>query len=202
MNIKHWLQQEISTLSWRLLLLILVLMTAIYFLPIWYIQMGGMQFMQPLSIYIWINKITGGTDVDLYTINDFNHYIGMKKIYPESIPELAYMPYILGYTLLGALVTLWHRRVYMLWLGLLNLFLVSFAGIWDFWRWLYNYGTDLDTKAPLYDKSVDFQPPIFACKEILNVTTCSWPHWGGVFLTLSISLLIFILFLEYKRVQT
>lgn len=180
---------------------VLLLMGIVYVIPIWSIRMGGVQFTEPLKVYIWVNKITGGTDVDLYTINDFNHYVGMRKIQPDSIRELTYMPYLLAYMLAGALFTLWRRRVYLVVLGLLNLCLVGFAGIWDFWRWLHSFGTELDTTAPLYSKDVDFQPPMFACKDILNVTTCSWPHVGAIFLLASMLLLGYILYNEYQSAK-
>ena len=190
---------SLSKRSVVFLLLVIVLMSLVYVSPLWYIQMGGRQFTEPLQIYIWAHKITGGTDVDLYTINDFNHYIGMQKIKPESIPELRYMPFILAYMLLGGLITLLHRKIYMIMLGLVNLVLVGLVGLYDFWGWLHSYGTDLDTSAPLYDKSVDFQPPVFACKDILNVTTCSWPHLGAIFLLVSMGLLLYVVLYEKKQ---
>ena len=185
-----------------LLLSVIALMAFVYVAPLWYIQMGGRQFVEPLQIYIWVHTITGGTDVDLYTINDFNHYIGMQKIKAESIPELRYMPFVLAYMLLGGLVTLAHRKVYMIILGLVNLVLVGIVGLYDFWKWLHSYGTELDTTAPFYDKTVDFQPPIFACKDILNVTTCSWPHIGSIFLFISMGLLVYLVIYEKNKQLT
>ena len=196
------LKLTFSKRSTVLLLIVIVLMSLVYVAPIWYIQMGGRQFVDPLQIYIWVNKITGGTDTDLYTINDFNHYIGMQKIKAESIPELRYMPFILAYMLLGGLITLVHRKIYMIILGLVNLILVGIVGLYDFYKWLHNYGTKLDTSAPFYDKTVDFQPPIFACKDILNVTTCSWPHIGSLFLFASIGILIYLVIYENKKQLT
>ncbi len=173
-------------------------MSLVYVVPIWYIEMTGRQFIEPLSIYIWVHKITGGADFDIYTINDFNHYIGMKKIKPDSIPELRYMPFVLAYMIGGALFTLLYRKLYMIILGIINIFLVGAAGLYDFYQWLHDYGTDLDKTAPLYDQSIDFQPPLFACKDILNVTTCSWPYFGAHFLFLSAGILIYIVWHERR----
>ena len=194
-----FLKQDYSSQSRKALVVIILLMFLVYFLPIWVINMGGVQFTEPLKIYIWAHKITGGTDVDLYNINDFNHYIGMKKIDSKSIPELNYMPYILAYMILGALVTFFYKKMYLLLLGLCNLILVGLAGFYDFWIWLHDYGTNLDTRAPLYDKNVDFQPPLIGCKGILNIETCSWPHLGGIFLFTSLFLLGSLIFYEYKK---
>ena len=38
-------------------------------------------------MYIWVNKIGGESKSTLQNINILNHYVGMKKIDPESIPE-------------------------------------------------------------------------------------------------------------------
>ena len=188
----------ISNKNRYLVILIAALMAMVYFLPVWKIKMGGNQFPEPLVIKIWVDRITGATDYDLYTINDFNHYVGMKKIYPDSIPELKIMPYILAFMIFGAVITIFHRRLYMVYLGLINLILVGIAGMYDFYRWLHNFGTDMDTSAPLYSKDVDFQPPMIACKKILNVTTCSWPHIGAWILIASLAILVYIIYSERK----
>ncbi len=192
---------DLSALSRWIFLGMILLLALVYFVPIWFIALGGPQFPDPLVVYIWVNKLTGGTDVDIYTINDLNHYIGMKKLYPDAIPEFKIMPYILGFMILGASLTFFFHKMYLVFLGILNLFLVGIAGIIDFWGWLYNYGTDLDTGAALYDQSIDFQPPIFACKDIMNVTACSWPHVGGSILVLAFLTLVFIFIYETKKIN-
>ena len=193
------MNQPITKKNRNLVIVVAALMALVYILPLWKIKMGGNQFPEPLVIYIWAQKITGGTDYDLYTINDFNHYVGMKKIHPESIPELKYMPYILAFMIFGAVVTIFHNRLYMIYLGLINLLLVGAAGMFDFYRWLHDYGSDMDTTAPLYNKDVSFQPPLIACKKILNVTTCSWPNAGAYLLILSIGILGYIIYTENKK---
>ena len=42
--------------------------------------------------YIAVDKIVGEKKQDLNSINGLNHYIGMKVISPDDIPELRYMP--------------------------------------------------------------------------------------------------------------
>ena len=193
------MNQPITQKNRNLVIVVAALMISVFFLPLWKIRMGGNQFPEPLIVNIWVDKITGGTDYDLYTINDFNHYVGMKKLKPDSIPELKYMPYILAFMILGAVVTIFHNRLYMVWLGLVNLLLVGIAGMVDFYKWLYDYGTDMDTTAALYNKDVDFQPPLIACKKILNVTTCSWPNAGAFLLIFSIGILGYIIWSENKK---
>ena len=55
-------------------------------------------------MYIWLYTINGHHPHDLDNINGLNHYIGMKEIVPDSIPELKLMPYIMGFMILLALI--------------------------------------------------------------------------------------------------
>ena len=50
---------------------------------------------------------------DLNSINNLNHYIGMKTISPEAIPELHYMPWLIGGLILVMVVavTLYGHRI-------------------------------------------------------------------------------------------
>ena len=45
---------------------------------------------------IWINTVTGQKPNDLQNINGLNHYIGMKRIEPDTIPELRIMPFVVA----------------------------------------------------------------------------------------------------------
>jgi copper chaperone NosL len=175
-----------------------VLMILVYFVPLWYISLAAPQYPEGLSMNIWINKITGGSEYDLKNINLLNHYIGMEEIVSASIPELVYMPYILGFMILGALVTVFHSKVYMVLLGIVNLTLVGIIGIYDFWRWEYNYGHNLHPDAPIKIPGMTYQPPLLACKEMLNITACSWPSIGSILLFFSMAILVYVLYKEKK----
>ena len=61
-------------------------------LPLWTMKMKAPQYPKGLHLYAYGT----GMDGDLRELNILNHYIGMKEIHPESIPELKYMPFILG----------------------------------------------------------------------------------------------------------
>ncbi|MDP3830428.1 MAG: hypothetical protein Q8Q47_04105, partial [Ignavibacteriaceae bacterium] len=67
----------------------------IFFFPIWSIDLLAPQYPEGIGLKIWINQITGLKPNDLNNINGLNHYIGMKAIVPDSIPELTIMPYII-----------------------------------------------------------------------------------------------------------
>ncbi|AOP36627.1 hypothetical protein A0128_19840 [Leptospira tipperaryensis] len=172
---------------------------SVFFVPIWFISLGAPQYPEGLGMQIWIYKVTGATPYDLQNINLLNHYIGMHEIVSDSIPELLFMPYVLGYLILGALFTAIFPRVYMVLLGIFNFVLLGLVGLIDFWRWEYNYGHNLNPEAPIIVPGMAYQPPLLGCKEMLNITACSFPSWGGIVLLLAISILVLIVIREKSR---
>jgi len=153
--------------------------------PLWKITLEAPQYPGGLSMFIWINKITGSEPSTLQNINIMNHYIGMKAIEPNSIPELSFMPYInlifAGFALLFAFLQKWK-------LNLIWTILAVVAGglaIYDFYLWEYDYGHNLDPDAAIKIDGMAYQPPLFGTKQILNFTAKSYPRIGAGFLGLS-----------------
>src|SRR6056297_2248302 len=73
-----------------------VLLAGVFIFPLWQITLEAAQFPGGLRLNIWINKFSGdegGGDI-ISNINILNHYIGMQKIEPDSIPELKYFPFV------------------------------------------------------------------------------------------------------------
>lgn len=69
--------------------LAILLLIGLYFFPTWSIYLEAPQFPEGLGLNIWVNSIEGKAPQDhLQNINTLDHYIGMKPISPESIPEL------------------------------------------------------------------------------------------------------------------
>jgi copper chaperone NosL len=191
-----------TTLSKKNRLLILgvgVFLVLVYFIPIWSISISAPQYPEGLGMHIWINQITGATPYDLKNINLLNHYIGKQEIISESIPELLFMPYVLAYLIFGALVTELYPKVGMAALGIINLVIVGIVGLFDFWRWEYNYGHNLNPDAPIIIEGMAYQPPLLGCKVMLNITACSYPSYGGMILGLSLVVLVYILWDENRR---
>lgn len=191
--------KKISNLHRYLILLVGVLLFLIYFTPLWTIRLEAPQYPEGLGMYISVNKIQGHEEFDLKNINLLNHYVGMEPIIEESIPELLFMPYVLAFMILGALFTFFYDRLVMVYLGVLNFFLVGAAGLYDFWRWEYNYGHHLNPHAPISIPGMSYQPPLMGCKQMLNITACSWPYWGGISLFLSVAILLYVIFSEYRK---
>jgi len=153
--------------------------------PLWKITLEAAQFPGGLYMYIWINKISGSSEHILQNINILNHYIGMKPIHPDSIPELKYFPYIVGaLSATGLLVALADRKwLYFSWF--IILVVLGALGIYDFYLWEYDYGHNLDPKAPIKIPGMAFQPPLIGRKELLNFVAHSYPALGSLFLFLS-----------------
>lgn len=143
--------------------------------PLWRISLVAPQYPEGLGMKIWAHQITG----DLRSINGLNHYIGMKEIHPEAIPELRLMPMVVaGLAGLGLLAALWGRRAGLgLWFTILVV--ASIAGLVDFWRWGYDYGHNLDQTAAIKIPGMSYQPPLFGSKKLLNFTAVSLPDLGG-----------------------
>lgn len=193
------LLQKLSTRNRYFVLVIAILLITVYFVPIWSIRLLAPQYPEGIGMYLWVDKITGMGEFDLRNINLLNHYIGMEPIIEKSIPELIYMPYILGFMILGAVVTFLFPRFFLVVLGLINLAAVGTAGLYDFWRWEYNYGHNLNPDAPISIPGMTYQPPLIGCKRLLNIDACSWPHIGGVALFLSGIILGCVVFSEWRR---
>ncbi len=195
----RFLMQKISSLSRVGVLAIAILVVPVFFLPLWHISLTAPQYPEGLGMYIYIDDIRGANPNDLKNINLLNHYVGMKEIVKESIPELLYMPWLLGYLIFGAVVTLIFPRLIMVILGIVNMSLLSVAGLYDFWRWEYNYGHNLNPEAPIIIPGMSYQPPLLFCKTILNISACSFPHFGAIILSLSLAILVAILIVEKRR---
>lgn len=144
-------------------------------LPLWRINLVAPQYPEGLGMKIWAHQITG----DLRSINGLNHYIGMKEIHPEAIPELRLMPVVVAtLSALGLLAAIWGRRSGLaVWFALL--LVASIAGLVDFWRWGYDYGHNLDQTAAIKIPGMSYQPPLFGSKKLLNFTAVSLPDLGG-----------------------
>ena len=157
-----------------------LLLAGLYVLPLWSIQLFAPQYPEGLGMRIRLSTVVGDRPTDLGTINQLNHYIGMKAIEPEGIPELRYFPIVVGVLIaLGLLAALLgKRRLVIAWLGGLAAFGV--AGLVDFWRWSYDYGHNLDFEhAVIKVPGMTYQPPIIGTKQLLNFTATSWPAAGA-----------------------
>ncbi|MEP6990903.1 MAG: nitrous oxide reductase family maturation protein NosD [bacterium] len=152
---------------------------ALFFVPLWRIELQAPQYPEGLGMLIRVNTITGLAPTDLHNINGLNHYIGMKAIEPDSIPVLHYMPWAVGaLALFGLLTALVGRRALLFaWLGSFGL--AGAAGLAEFYAWSYDYGHHLAADAAIKVPGMTYQPPFIGSKQMLNITASSWPAMGG-----------------------
>ena len=173
-----------------LMLLGILIMTGIFLFPIWQITLEAAQFPGGLRLNIWINKFSGDEDGGniINNINILNHYIGMKPIEPDAIPELKYFPIVI-YSMMGlGLLTVLLNKTwgYVTWFAIMSV--LAILGVYDFYLWMYDYGHNLDPKAPIKIEGMTYMPPLFGEKDLLNFYVKSYPHLGTVFLAISIFL--------------
>jgi hypothetical protein len=183
-----------------LMLLSVLLLGGVFFFPLWQIVLEAAQFPGGLQLNIWINKFSGGDGSDniIQNINILNHYIGMQFIEPDSIPELQYFPYVIYSMLgLGIIVALLNKAwSYFSWTSIMVV--LGALGVYDFYLWMYDYGHNLDPKAPIKVPGMTYMPPLFGEKDLLNFYVKSYPQWGTIFLTLSIAVAAIAFFVKYR----
>lgn len=166
-----------------------------FFVPMWGIYLDAPQYPEGLGMQIWLNKMSG----DLNTINGLNHYIGMKKIYPDSIPELKIMPYLIGLLIAGGFAVFFLKKkwLYISWASFFVI--IGVVGLIDFYLWEYDYGHDLNPHAAIKVPGMNYQPPLIGAKQLLNFTAYSLPDIGGFIIMGSAFLALVFVFVELKK---
>jgi len=161
----------------KIVIIIAALMVMLTFVfPLWYIDLEAPQYPEGIGLQIWINQIVGQNPHDLANINGLNHYIGMKEIEPESIPELKIMPYLMIFMMLFGLMAgiLGKRTLVYIWI--LLFVIMAAIGMYDFYMWEYDYGHDLNPLAAIKIPGMAYQPPLIGSKMLLNFNAISMPH--------------------------
>jgi len=170
-----------------------------FFAPIWRVSLDAPQYPEGIGMEIWINNVTGVKENDLANINNLNHYIGMKRIEPDAIPELRLMPWVVGALLVSGLAVsaLGRRRLAQVWVG--TFVVVALVGLADFWRWEYDYGHDLDMEnAIIKVPGMSYQPPLIGSKQLLNFRATSLPAAGGAAAILALGLGVLALVVDRR----
>jgi len=168
---------------------------AVFFLPVWRIDLFAPQYPEGLSMYIWINTITGDVDV----INGLNHYIGMDHISVAMFPEFKFLPYVVGFfMLLGMAVAVTGKRKFLFYYVILTI-IGGILAMLDFYQWGYKYGHNLDPNAPIQVQGLSYQPPLFGHKRLLNFDAYSFPNVAGWIVVAAGSLAFAVWFVEWYR---
>src|SRR5690606_33435598 len=116
----------------------------LWFLPMWRIDLVAPQYPEGLYMNIWIDHLTGDVEI----INGLNHYIGMATIHEEDFKEFVYLPIaLMSFCAIGLVVLFVNRKsLYYVWTAIFVL--LAGVSLYDFWRWEYDYGHNLDPNAP------------------------------------------------------
>lgn len=178
-----------------------LLLFLVFIFPIWQITLIAPQYPDGVTLYIWINKLSGSEPGTLQNINILNHYVGMKMIEPDSIPELKYFPKVIYAVMaLGLVFALIGKRwLYFVWSLILGV--LGILGLYDFYLWEYDYGHNLSPTAPIKVPGMAYQPPLFGEKMLLNFTAQSYPQGATYVFTLAI-LLGYLAFRYGKRKES
>lgn len=186
---------ELSVKSRILIAIASLSLIATYFLPIWRIDLFAPQYPEGLMMNIWLNKLSGQIDI----INGLNHYIGMRKISVEMFPEFQFLGYIVAFFILfGLTVAIIGKRNILFWYLVLTVFGGCFA-LYDYYRWGYEYGHNLDPTAAIKVPGLSYQPPIIGHKRILNFDAYSLPDIGGWVIIAAAGIAFLVWFYELNK---
>jgi len=183
--------------SWMRILLVVcgLALIPVMFVPLWKIDLAAPQYPEGLMLLIYPSKLGGNVDI----INGLNHYIGMKTLHTEDFIEFTLLPYIIGtFALLFMITGFVGKRK---WMNVLFFLFVSFGilAMYDFWRWEYNYGHNLNPDAAIIVPGMAYQPPLIGFKQLLNFGAYSMPDTGGwIFVSVGV-ILLFCFVLEWRR---
>jgi copper chaperone NosL len=168
-----------------MLVMAAALLVPVYALPLWSIRIVAPQYREGLGMFIGLRDIWGHAEHDIQNINILNHYIGMKPIDPAVVDILTIMPWVVGFLMIAALVVALIGKQWLVgaWLGAFTV--LGTAGLLEFHSWNYDYGHNLDPMAPIKIPGMTYQPPVFGTKQLLNMSTSSYPSWGTLFVALA-----------------
>jgi copper chaperone NosL len=186
----RFLHKPLNLGSRLLLLLAAVAIGVSFCFPLWKMHLVAPQYSDGLDLLIWPYKIQGGglNGQHLAEINNLNHYIGMKAIEQADFLEMIWMPFVFGLIILLIL----RSMVFGEMSNVVDLFaLYTYFGLFSigsFWYRLYQYGHNLDPRAPVHIKP--FTPLLIGVKQIANFREYSYPQTGAYLLCLSVLLIV------------
>jgi len=176
-----------------------LLLILTFFFPLWTIDLDAPQYPEGLGLRIWLNEISGLRPNDLQNINGLNHYIGMKVIEPDAIPEMDIMPYIMVFMILFGLLNAYLRNKNLIYIWLILFVILGAIGIYDFYMWAYDYGHNLNPNAPIKVPGMTYMPPILGSKQLLNISAQSYPSVATFIILISILLNVAALYIGREK---
>ena len=167
------------------------------FVPIWSIFLNAPQYPEGLAMYIHSNKVSGEYEI----INGLNHYIGMKEIHADEFWEFKILPFALGFFALMCFLAAFLNRRKLLYAVTAIFLLFGVGFVFDFWRWLYDYGHNLNPHAAIIVPGMSYQPPLLGYKQLLNFEVWSYPNIGGGIMIATGVILFILAIVEFKNAK-
>lgn len=163
------------------------------FLPYWSMVLHAPQYPGGLEAKLYVNRVTG----DVSEIDGLNHYIGMKPMGEAAPLEKTLSIYaIIGIALLTLGAIYIHSPMAFFVCIPALIYPLVFLGNLYFWMW--NYGMNLDKRAPLSGAIEPFVPPILGVGTIGQFkTVASWEI--GLYMAIAASLLIAVGLYFHRR---
>jgi copper chaperone NosL len=189
------MKNKLSTVTKLFLLVAAAGLVAVLFTPIWRIDLIAPQYPEGLYLTIHANGLEGNVDI----INGLNHYIGMKTLHNADFIEFTILPYVIVFFAVLFAVTMLVSRRWLLNTVFILFVLFGILAMYDFWKWEYDYGHDLDPAAAIIVPGMAYQPPLIGFKQLLNFGAYSFPDTGGwIFIVAGVLLLIAVI-LEWRK---
>lgn len=201
MRVPPFFEEDMNTKSRVLITTGALILVLTFFFPLWTIDLNAPQYPEGLGLRIWLNEITGLKPNDLQSINGLNHYIGMKEIVPDAIPELKIMPYVIVFMILFGLLNAYLKNRKLIYVWLILFIILGAIGLYDFYMWAYDYGHNLNPNAPIKVPGMTYQPPIIGSKQLLNITAVSLPSTAAIVIFISILFNAAALYLSRQKVS-
>lgn len=190
------MNKPLSPIARMLSLICGIILIVVIFVPMWRIDLTAPQYPEGLVLKIHANKLSGDVDV----INGLNHYIGMRKLVESDFIEFTILPYLIGFFALVGIITYFVNRRWMLYTFGLLYILFGIIAMYDFYRWEYDYGHNLDPTAAIIVPGMAYQPPLIGFKQLLNFGAYSFPDVGG-YIFIGVGLILVILFIKEWRTK-
>lgn len=190
------MNKPLSPIARMLSLVCGIILIVVIFVPMWRIDLTAPQYPEGLVLKIHANKLSGDVDV----INGLNHYIGMRKLVESDFVEFTILPFLIGFfALVGIITFLVNRRWLFYTFGILYI-LFGIIAMYDFYRWEYDYGHNLDPTAAIVVPGMAYQPPLIGFKQLLNFGAYSFPDVGG-YIFIGVGLILVFLFIREWRLK-
>lgn len=193
MNRKERLAQKMTPVSRWVLILGSLMMIGAFFSSVWYIDLTAPQYPEGLGLEIWVNGLKG----DVNSINNLNHYIGMSTLHADEFWEFTFLPYLLAGMIAFGLFAAWRGTRRWLWIYMTVMVVIAAFASYDFWRWEYAYGHNLDPHAAIKIPGMAYQPPFLGYKVLLNFIAGSLPDTGGLMIIVPVALTGMLLLWEH-----